>query len=47
MSLLKNPQITQIPQIFARLKFVKIRVIRGFFSVKSSVQSAQIRGFFR
>ena len=28
MSLLKNPQISQI---FTRLKFVKIRVIRGFF----------------
>ncbi len=31
MTLLGNPQISQISQIFTRLKFVKIRVIRGFF----------------
>jgi hypothetical protein len=31
LSLPKNPQITQITQIFTRLKFAVICVIRGFF----------------
>ena len=31
MSLLKNPQISQITQIYTRQKFAVIRVIRGFF----------------
>ena len=31
MTLLKKPQITQITQIFTRLKFAVIRVIRVFF----------------